>query len=95
MDTSRAAAAYRAAERLGRSSRRSTEWQRLCDADRTRHSLRPFSDLYPDETVEVEEAEFQDVPAPDGADYQVRSAYLIGAVLAGSLCMVIGAFVIF
>lgn len=92
MESSRAAAAYRAAERLGRSSRRSSEWQRLCDADRTRSSVRPFSDLFSDDSYEIEDTDFYDVPEPDGIDHKVRSAYLLAAVLAGTFCMVVGAF---
>lgn len=92
MDASRATDAYRVAERLGRSSRRFTEWQRLCDADRTRRSARPFSDLLTDENLDTDDADFHDVLRPDGHDHKIRSAYLLAAVLAGTFCMLLGAF---
>jgi len=77
---------------LGRSSRPFTEWQRLCDAGRTRRSMRSFRELWNEENAETEDAEFHDALRPDGHDHKIRSAYLLAAVLAGTFCMALGAF---
>jgi len=93
-EVSRAAAAYRAAERLGRSSRHS-EWQRLCEADGTRKSTRAFADLFASDLDEVEDAEFIDLDDPLGHEHRIRSAYLLAAVFVGIVCLVLGSLIAF
>lgn len=90
----RATEAYRTAERLGRSTRRSSEWQRLCAADRTRNSLKPFGDFARDQD-ETDDTDFYSVSGPNTHEHHVRMAYLLGAVAAGTACLFLGGFIAF
>ena len=85
----RATNAYRIAERLDRPQRYSSEWRQLCRADRTRQSLYAFQDLFEDEEAENDALD-QGVVKPE--DDRVRSAYFLGAVAVGTLCLLLGAF---
>lgn len=93
-EVSRAAAAYRAAERLGRSSRHS-EWQRLCEADGTRINTRGFADIFASDLDDVEDADFQEIDDPIAHGHRVRSAYLLAAVCVGILFLLAGSFITF
>lgn len=86
----RASEAYRMAERLGRTQRYSSEWRRLCRADRTRQSLYAFRDVFDDEAAKDELEPRIIKPENDG----VRSAYFLSAVAAGTLCLLLGTFLI-
>jgi hypothetical protein len=94
-DPARAAEAYRRADRLGRASRRSVEWQRLCKADHERRAMMPFGDVFADDLDKIEDAEFVDVPDADSEEHMIRSAYLLAAVTAGTLCMILGSVILF
>ena len=85
----RAAEAYRVAERLGRSQRKSSEWRRLCQADRDRRDFYAFAELL-DRRDNVEDATFEEIRPERERDHRVRAAYLMGAITAGSLCLLIG-----
>ena len=94
-DASRAAKAYRKAERLNYASHRSAEWQRLNRAHRYNRSVEPFSDLFSaDEASNVEDADFDTIDAEEDTDHVVRSAYLLGAAIAGMLCLIVGALIL-
>ncbi|WP_312821380.1 hypothetical protein [Brevundimonas sp.] len=77
------------AERLGRSQRKSSEWRRLCQADRDRRDFHAFVDFL-DRNEKVEDAEFEDIRPEREHDHLIRAAYLMGAITAGSLCLLIG-----
>lgn len=79
------------AERLGRPQRKTTEWRQLCRADRTRQSLYAFQDIFEDDDAENDAIE-RGVIQPD--DDKVRSAYFLGAVAVGTLCLLCGAFLV-
>lgn len=85
----RAAEAYRVAERLGRSARHSTEWRKLCKADQARKDFYGFADLL-DRREEVEDADFEPVETAEERDLRIRSAYFMGAITVGSVCLLIG-----
>lgn len=80
------------ASRLTRRHTPVREWEKLCLADRERRTLRPFADLFAPEMDDdnIIDAEFVEVPDPSDVDHQVRAAYLLVAVMAGTLCMVLG-----
>lgn len=89
---SRATAAYRAAERLGQSSRRRSEWQHLCDADLKRRNFHAFYDFLGESDNDQDE-EVTEISGPDSSDQRIRSAYLLSAIAAGSLCLFLGAWI--
>ena len=93
-DPGRAAEAYRTADRLGRASRRSVEWQLLCQADHERRALKPFAEVFADDLDQIDDAEFVDAPDPDSEEHMVRSAYLLAAVTVGTVFMLLGSIVL-
>lgn len=79
------------AERLGRPPR--SEWRRLCKADQARKDFHAFADLL--DGRRPQDADFEEIHPEKERDHRVRSAYLMGAIMAGSFCMVVGALLLF
>lgn len=81
--------AYRTAERLGRPARGRSEWTRLCKADQARRDFYKFADFL-DRRQVIEDAEFEEIHPEREHDHRIRSAYLLGAITAGSFCLLLG-----
>ena len=80
------------ADRLGRPQRQTSEWRRLCKADKTRQSFYAFEDMF-----EKDDAAFEDneTPLVQPDTDQVRIAYFVAAVAAGTLSLLVGAAFLF